>query len=243
MSERRFKLYTIEQFEEYIRTVPVTRAITNVQIHHTAVPSLKTWAAYKDKEAGVRSMWQHHVNTKGMQDIAQHFTVAPEGLWDGRPLSLDSGGFKANYKGVNQNIGSICLEMVGYYDIGQEVFAPPVSTFAIRAVAAIKKRWPKVTIRFHRDEPGAGKTCPGTAISKPWFEAQVAECLKPKPVTPCDALYGLGVPFDHNGWNIKCANNKALESTLDAIADNWDALQKVPYFGVLLNRIADKFKK
>ena len=232
---RRFKQYPIEDFENFIAIVKVLRPITNIQVHHTAVPTLTDYRLAKDKEAVILGMWRYHTVTRGWQDIAQHFTIAPDGVWDGRSLEIKPAGFIGA-----QNDGGLMFEIIGFYDVGKESFSGDIANMTYRAVAAVKRRWPKADIRFHRDQPGANKTCPGSAILKPQFEAAIAELLKPKPVTSCDALYALGVVFDVKGWNVKAGQNKALEAVLGAIANNWADLDKVPYVGTLMQRIGDK---
>lgn len=232
---RRFKRYPIEAFEKFIAAVKVLRPITNIQIHHTAVPTLNGYRLAKDKEAVIYGMWRFHTVEKGWQDIAQHFSIAPDAVWDGRSLEIKPAGFL----GV-QNDGGLMFEIIGNYDIGQESFSGDIANMTYRAVAAVKRRWPKADIRFHRDQAKAYKTCPGTSILKPVFEAAVAELLKPKPVTACDVLQARGVVFDSKGWNVKAAQNKALGAVLSAIANNWTELDKVPYIGTLLQRVGDK---
>jgi len=233
IATRRFKRYAIEDFENYIATVKVLRSITNIQIHHTASPTLNGYRLAKDKEGVIRAMWTYHTKTRGFRDIAQHFTVAPDGIWDGRILDWDSGGFLGD-----QNKGGICIEIIGFYDLGKESFSGDIAENAHRAVAAILMRWPNADIRFHRDQPDAGKTCPGTAILKPQFESDVRKYMKP--MSSSEALYWHGVSFDWKGWEVKAKQNKALKLLLDVFADNWFTLDSVPYMGALLSKIAEK---
>lgn len=235
MEARRFRLIT--GIEEYIKSVPVLRSITNIQIHHTASPTLHGYALAKDKEAVIRAMWTYHTKSRGFRDIAQHFSVAPDGVWDGRPLDWDSGGFLGA-----QNIGGICIEIIGNFDLGKEQFTGATAENTYRLVAALKRRWPAADIRFHRDQPGAGKSCPGTSINKAAFEAQVAERLKPKPMTACDTLYALGVSFGVAGWNVKEQTNPTLHAALAPIADGWGELVKIPFVGDLFIKIGEKMK-
>jgi len=226
--ERRFNRIT--NIEEYISKLSVSRTITNIQIHHTYAPTLFGYNMAKSKEGVIRAMYIYHTKTRGFRDIAQHFSVAPDGVWDGRTMEWDSGGFLGY-----ENIGGVCIEIIGNFD--KEAFDGPTAQYTYRLVRALLNRWPTADIRFHRDQPSAkGKTCPGKNIQKTSFESAV------RGVSACDVLHGLGVAFDVKGWNIKARANPALKSVLDAIADNWIALNRVPYMGDLLIKIGNKMK-
>lgn len=160
MMTRRFKPYTIEQFEQFVNNLSLKRKIAHIQIHHTWKPR-KT--DYKG-ESTILGMWNHHVNTKGWQDIGQHFSAAPDGLmWDGRSLELDPAGI------TGHNDGGIMFEMIGDFDIGQEQLDGKQLYAITKAVAVLLKKFNLTykDIVFHREY--AAKTCPGTGINKEWF--------------------------------------------------------------------------
>jgi len=234
---RRFKNYSIVEFEKFIASVAVARKITHIQIHHTASPTLNGYRLAKDKEGVIRAMWTYHTVSRKFQDIAQHFSIAPDGIWDGRSLALNPGGFLGA-----QNNGGLMFEIIGFFDKGKEAFAGDIAEMTFRAVAACKKRWPDADIQFHRDQPGANKTCPGSAIDKTWFVSKVDEYTKPPKTTACDILYGYGVPFSLSAWNQKEKAYPALATVLDAIADNWMSLGMIPYAGDLIVKIGEKIK-
>lgn len=157
---RRFKPYTIEQFEQYVDKLSLKRKITHIQIHHTWKPRKSDYKG----ESTILSMWNHHVNTNGWEDIGQHFSVAPEGtLWDGRSLEKTPAGI------TGHNTGGIMFEMIGDFDVGQEQLEGKQLYAITRAVAVLLKKfnlnYPDIV--FHREY--AAKTCPGTGINKEWF--------------------------------------------------------------------------
>jgi len=228
---RRFKKYSIEELERYIATVPLQRPITNIQVHHTFLPTLAQYAATANKESVIRGMWNYHVNTNGWMDIAQHFSIAPDGVWDGRPLEWDSGGFLGA-----ENKGGICLEIIGDFDIGREAFAGDIAENTYRTVAAILRRWPTADIRFHRDQPSAKgkKTCPGTSILKPAFVASVNLRLKPLSASAIIAeKSGIGA----EGWTANEAKHPAYARLAKVVAEDWDALGKVPWIGEWFKKV------
>lgn len=201
---RTFNRYDTADFVDFISSVPVNRRITNVQIHHTVIPTLQQYNDAADKEAIIRGMWRYHTVERGFRDIAQHFTIAPDGVWDGRDLEWDSGGFLGF-----ENEGGICIEMIGNYDIGGEKFGYPLAEVAYRAVAAILDRWPDADIRFHRDQPSARgkKTCPGTSIEKQTFVSEVRVRRRPEsPVAVVsEFVAGHGLPeLSIRYWEALC---------------------------------------
>ncbi|MEC1714773.1 peptidoglycan recognition protein family protein [Schinkia azotoformans] len=157
---RRFKPYTIEEFESLIDKLSIKRKINHIQIHHTWKPRKSDYKG----ESTILGMWRYHTETKKWQDIAQHFSPAPDGLlWDGRSLELDPAGI------TNHNKGGIMFEMIGDFDIGQEQLEGKQLYAITRAVAVLLKKFNLGydAIVFHREY--APKTCPGTGINKEWF--------------------------------------------------------------------------
>ncbi len=164
-NKRRFKLYTIDEFEEYIQSVNINRKITNQQVHHTAIPTLRGYGLAKSKEATIYSMWVYHTVNHGWQDIAQHFTICPDGIWDGRDLEIRPAGFYGA-----QNNGGIMAEIIGNFDINMENMSEEYKDIIYRYYAIIDKKFGlSYDIRFHRDQPRANKTCPGSSIDRKVF--------------------------------------------------------------------------
>lgn len=155
---RRFKPYSIEDFEAFVEGLTLSRKITNIQTHHTWKPR-KT--DYKG-ERTIYGMWRHHTRNRKWQDIGQHFSVAPDGtIWDGRSLEIDPAGIKGN------NEGGLMFEIIGNFDEeeleGKQLFS------VTRAVALLLKKFDLTydDIVFHREHDT--KTCPGTGLKKAWF--------------------------------------------------------------------------
>lgn len=161
---RDFKSYTITEFQSFIKSVSVKRKITHIQIHHTWKPRKTDYHG----EATITGMWRYHTQTRGWQDIGQHFSVAPDGLiWDGRPLELDPAGI------TGHNAGGIMFEMIGNFDQGEEKLEGKQLDAIIAAIRVLMEKF-KLTldaIVFHREH--SAKTCPGTGISKEWFLNEV----------------------------------------------------------------------
>jgi hypothetical protein len=161
---RRFKAYTINEFKNYINNIQVEREITHVQYHHTWRPTKNGFYMAKEKEKVIWSIWKYHTSVRFWQDIAQHFTISPDGMiWDGRSLELDPAGIKGHNK------GGIMIEMIGNFDIGQEKLDNGQLYAATKAGAILVEKFNLTTndIVFHNEF--SNKTCPGSSINKDMF--------------------------------------------------------------------------
>lgn len=155
-----FKAYTISEFQTFIQSVTVARKINHIQIHHTWRPRKTDYRG----EATIVGMWRYHTQTRGWDDIGQHFTIAPDGLiWDGRSLELTPAGI------AGHNNGGIMFEIIGNFDKGEEVLEGKQLDAIIAATRALMEKFKLNTeaIVFHREY--SEKTCPGSGLQKDWF--------------------------------------------------------------------------
>ena len=110
MSE--FRMLNEKNFREYIDSIKIKRKIKLIQLHHTYSPSYKHFNG-QNHETLQKNMKTHHVKTNGWADIAQHFTVFPDGkILTGRSLESSPAGIY----GANSN--GICIECLGNFDKG-----------------------------------------------------------------------------------------------------------------------------
>ena len=149
-----------------------------IQIHHTAAPSYanfyKSNGTHEDELTRQKNMKSYHVNTNGWDDIAQHFTIFPNGaVVTGRSLSKTTA---IGIKGWNTN--KICIEIYGNFDKGQDVMTKSQKQAVIAVYGELCKKFgitPSVsTIRCHAWFTAGGsylgdysagssaKSCPGT---------------------------------------------------------------------------------
>jgi hypothetical protein len=170
---------SLDQFAQLLDTVNLTRKITEAHRDHTWRPRGRDRAAWPPSRRCGDSMEEM------VQDIAQHLTIDPAGgLWTGRNWNLPP----ASQKGANgtRQAGPFMIEMIGDFDVDREAFGGEQRRAALEVIARLLLRFeldPKA-IRFHRDLPGAKKTCPGTAVNYDEFVAAVAEAgagLAPAP--------------------------------------------------------------
>ena len=151
---------------------------TGIQIHHTWLPDYscfyKADGTHEDELTRQNNMKNVHVKTNGWADIAQHFTIFPNGtVVTGRKLSNTT---PVGIKGWNSN--KICVEIYGNFDKGKDVMTEEQKVAVITVYGELCKKFnitPSIsTIRCHAWFTSGGtylgdynpsksaKTCPGT---------------------------------------------------------------------------------
>ena len=177
----RIVLLSLVQFKQLLSSVRLSRAIKEVHVHHTWRPRGRDFRGL----ATIEGMRRVHMQDWGWSDIAQHLTIDPAGgLWTGRNWNRPP----ASQRGANgtSQSGPFMIEMIGDFDEGKETFGGAQRSGALEVVAALLHRFglDGSAIKFHRDLPGARKSCPGSAIKREEFlaaVAQVRETLGPTP--------------------------------------------------------------
>lgn len=166
---------SLSEFKTWIKQQPRYN-YTGLQVHHTALPDYscfyKANGTTEDELTRQNSMKSFHVNTNGWSDIAQHFTVFPNGkIVTGRRLSKTTA---IGIKGWNSN--KICVEIYGNFD--KDVMTKEQKEAVICLYGELCKKFnltPSTsTIRCHAWFTAGGtylgdyvagrsaKTCPGT---------------------------------------------------------------------------------
>ena len=168
---------TIDEFKNWLKNKSVTRTVTRLQVHHTGLPDyscfFKSNGTTEDELTRQKSMKDFHVNTNGWSDIAQHFTIFPNGkIVTGRSLNSNPAGIT----GWNPN--AICVEIYGNFDKGHDIMKEAQKQAVIMLYGELCKKFKltpsNTTIRPHAWFTSGGtylgdyvagksrKTCPGT---------------------------------------------------------------------------------
>jgi hypothetical protein len=105
-----------------------------------------------------------HVDTNGWNDIAQHVTLFPDGRF---ATGRDFGRNPASITGHNSR--AFMMEMIGDFDINRDPFDGKQKESAIKLSQYFDRKGRY--IRFHNEN--SSKSCPGTAIRKEEFMAEV----------------------------------------------------------------------
>ncbi len=167
-----FHIFESYELREWLSQIELERSIERVLIHHTWSPSYKDFDG-KNHIALQAGMKKYHVETRGWDDIGQHFSTFPDGkIVTGRPLELTP----ACTKGVN--VHAICIENVGNFDTGFDLMADIHRETILETAAWICERWripiDSDHVLYHHwfdlntglrtDGAGTTKTCPGTGF-------------------------------------------------------------------------------
>ena len=168
---------TADEFKNWLKNKSVTRKVTRWQVHHTGLPDYSCFykgnGTTEDELTRQKSMKSFHVNSRGMSDIAQHFTVYPNGkIVTGRSLNSNPAGIS----GWNSN--AICVEIYGNFDKGHDIMKQAQKDAVIMLYGELCKKFKltpsNTTIRPHAWFTSGGtylgdyvagrsrKTCPGT---------------------------------------------------------------------------------
>lgn len=186
-----FTLLRPDEFTSWLNSQKITRKITKIQLHHTASPSYKNFTGtnHFELQSGMKN---YHVNSRGFSDIAQHFTIFPDGrVCTGRSLNTNPAGITGG------NDGAICIENLGYFDKGQDEMTEEQYEAIIIVTKALVDKFSinsSTNVVYHAWYTANGsylgdyiagkstKTCPGTNFfggnTRAAFERELLPYLK-----------------------------------------------------------------
>lgn len=165
-----FTLFTIDEFEAWITQQQVARTVLSLQMHHTWIPNYSHFKGNNHLEMQ-RGMQYVHKVINGWSDIAQHFSIFPDGtIATGRTLEWNPACIYGN------NSNALCIENIGNFDKGEDEMTSQHKDAVVRASAAICKRFnlkvdADYVVYHHWFDLGSGmrtngmgitKSCPGT---------------------------------------------------------------------------------
>lgn len=168
---------TVQQFIDTLAATSLTRRIDAVHVHHTFRPRRVDFRGL----ATIEAMRRFHMETNGWSDIAQHLTIDPTGhVWTGRDWNRPPASSSGRNGTAAQ--GPFMFEMIGDFDIGQEVLGGAQRSAAVDVIAALLRQYGLTVsdIQFHRDL-GSPKTCPGTGVDKHLLQEEVTRRLTTLP--------------------------------------------------------------
>lgn len=158
------------EFFSWLSKQKVARSINRIQLHHTWNPAYRHFTG--SNHFSLQSGMQDSHKLRGFVDIAQQFTIYPDGkVMTGRSLDIIPAGIKG------ANTGAICIEVLGNFDKGGDIMAEVQQKAVIQAVRALLDRFKlsaDLAITYHCwwTDGGTGlgdyvpgksaKSCPGT---------------------------------------------------------------------------------
>ena len=225
------KLLTLDEFESYISELKVSRSITRIQLHHTWSPNYSHFTGSNHMTLQ-NNMRNYHVNSCGWSDIAQHFTIFPDGkIATGRSINSSPAGI------ANANSGGICIECIGNFDKGGDNMREEQKVAIARAVKILLDKFglsPESGVTYHAWWASNGshlgtyisgrsqKTCPGTAFfggnTRQDYDANLKPLInnsgqvqKIEPLKPIDTINDIvwelgnaGIVTNPELWMKKC---------------------------------------
>ena len=162
---------TVDGFKKYIDGLNVTRSINLIQLHHTYSPSYKDFKG-ENHIALQDGMRNYHISERDMVDIAQQFTIFPDGaILTGRNINTAPAGIKG------ANADGICIECLGNFDKGGDEMTEAQKNAIVGVVKVLLDKFnlsaaDNVTYHAWWSTDGrelgdyfkghSAKTCPGT---------------------------------------------------------------------------------
>jgi len=167
-----FILLEQNEFSSWLNMQNITRNIKLIQHHHTYVPSYKD---FKDDNHFklCENMRNYHKNVNGWKDIAQNFTIFPDGKI---VVCRDINTIPAGIKGANTY--GVCIENVGNFDKNKDIMSAEQQNAIILVTKILLKKFSLTpndqSIVYHHwydlnthkrvtvEGKGVTKSCPGT---------------------------------------------------------------------------------
>lgn len=149
----------LKEFKTWLYNQKVSRTITRLQVHHMYLPDYSCWA----KDNALRRQYNtktYHMKTNGWADIAQHFSIFPDGhIVTGRSLNSTPVGIK----GWNTN--AICVEIYGNFDKGKDTMTNAQKNAVLGCYKIMAERF-GIAININNIRPHAFFTAGGTYLGK-----------------------------------------------------------------------------
>jgi len=226
-----YKLMNVSEFKAYLDRLRIKRKITLIQLHHTYSPAYAQFTG-NNHLALYNSMRDYHVKTRNFNDIAQTFTIFPDGkICTGRDInSAPAGIYGANSTGI-------CIECIGNFDKGGDVMTDAQKNAIIGAVKTLLDKFglnAKTGVTYHAWWTSGGtslgtyvkgksaKTCPGTNFfggnTREAYEKHLMGLIERsailEPVTQINdiiwELSNAGIITDSNLWTEKCRSDNNI---------------------------------
>lgn len=148
----------IKELKSWLNKQKVTRKITRLQVHHMWMPDYSCWK----KDNALRrqkNTKDYHIKTNGWNDIAQHFSVFPDGhIVTGRSLNSTPIGI------TGWNTNAICIEIYGNFDKGHDKMTDAQKKTVIALYGELAKKF-KIPVDTAHIRPHCWFTAGGTYLS------------------------------------------------------------------------------
>lgn len=196
-----------------------------LHIHHTWKPTHNNFKGNNHIEMQ-QSMKDYHTKSLGWGDIAQHLTLFPDGKW------LTGRAFKYTPISIKGwNTGALAVEMIGNFDtpgtgsynnLGYDKLEGKQKEELLKLIKYFIDKYGEDSIKFHREGPRAGKTCPGTSLNKATLIKEAEELDKLSKPHWGEEIYQKlvkkGIVFDEKRFDDKLTRAEAF-AIVDKVTD------------------------
>lgn len=157
---RPFRPLSLDDFADEVASFQWSRPVWRVDMHHTWYPAHADWRG----EDSISGMYVFHTRERGFEDIAQHVSIAPDGvIWTGRSWNKIPASV-----GCNMNHGAFMFEAIGNFDDGHDRLEGAQLDAVVGVIDIVQRqfRLPVQALLFHREVPQTIKSCPGSSVEK-----------------------------------------------------------------------------
>lgn len=164
-----FRPLSPAEFKTEVERFSWTRRVWRLDLHHSVVPSIDDYDGLKS----IEFIWRNDLQRRGWEDIAQHVSVAPDGvIWTGRDWNKTPASI-----GRRMNIGAFMVEAIGNFDRGRDRLEGAQLDSVLTVIDTVQRKFdlPVQALLFHRDVPQADNTSPGSGIDKSWMLRTIRE--------------------------------------------------------------------
>jgi hypothetical protein len=170
-TQSHFTLMNISEFEQWLNQNHFSRVIKLVQNHHTYIPNYSHFKNNNHFQL-LQGMENSHIQ-RGFSEIAQNLTTFPDGTI---ALCRSFEKIPAGIKGANQF--GICMENLGYFDIGGDTMTTEQKDTIVKANSLLCHKfnlvpnldsivyhhWYDLNTGMRTGGTGITKSCPGTGF-------------------------------------------------------------------------------
>jgi len=168
----KFLLLSIAEFDSWLASASISRAVSLVQNHHSFLPGYEQFDGGNHFDL-LSGMEHYHMVERGFDMIAQNLTTFPDGtVAVCRPLDRIPAGIKGGNK------SGICIEHLGNFDAGCDVMTEEHRDCIVRLNASLCQRfglapstgsivyhhWYDLESGHRTNGAGVTKSCPGSAF-------------------------------------------------------------------------------
>jgi hypothetical protein len=167
----KFILFSLDEFDQWLKETRFNRVITLIQNHHTYIPGYSHFTGTNHFPL-LKSMERSHIE-RGFDQIAQNLTTFPDGsVAVCRPFERIPAGIKG------ANTPGLCIENIGNFDNGGDAMNDGHRNAIVRTNALLCREfnltpstdsivyhhWYDLTTGTRTNGGGNTKSCPGTAF-------------------------------------------------------------------------------